>query len=294
VQRFDMYVPHDLTDLLEYLDSHHQGVQLIANGSDLLNRIRKREVTAKVVVDLSGLHEFNYVRREGGTIRIGALTTITYLASSPVLDARYAAFREVAAKFGGPAIRNVATVGGNVCASSSSEDLLPVLLVLDANVRLKNKAGERVIRLENFLKGKRQVDLKANEIMTETAFQEISEDSTCAFEKIGMRNSLIIAFVSAAAFLKLDKKTRRVEEVRVAFNRVTGKIPERARKTEEALRGSILTPQLVEDAGSVLRGELRLSSDFRVSEEYRSDVACVLFKRALRRCCMNLVGEEIV
>jgi CO/xanthine dehydrogenase FAD-binding subunit len=289
-----MYVPENLTDLLEYLDSHQQGVQLIANGSDLITRIRRREVAAEVIVDLSGLEEFNYIQRDGDTIRIGALTTITDLASSPVLDWRYAAFQDSAAKFGGPAIRNVATVGGNICAASSSEDLLPILLVLDAKVRLRNKYGERVVPLGVFLRGKRRVDLKANEILTETVFQEIGEDSICAFEKIGMRNSLIIAFVSAAVYLRLDKKTRIVEEVRVAFNRVAGKVPERARKTEEELRGRVLTSQVVEDTCSVLRSEMRLSSDFRVSGEYRSDVACVLFKRALGRCYKSLVGKEIV
>jgi CO/xanthine dehydrogenase FAD-binding subunit len=294
MRRFDMYVPDDLTDLLEYLDSHQIGVHLIANGSDLINRLRRREVTPKVVVDLSGLSEFNYVRKEGGTIKIGALTTITDLASSPVIDPRHVVFREVAAKFGGPSIRNVATVGGNICAASSSEDLLPVLLVLDAKVRLQSKREERLLRLEEFLRAKRLIDLKPSEILTETMFQELDEDSACAFEKIGMRNSLIIAFVSSAVYLKLNRKTGLVEDVRIAFNRVAGKIPERARHSEEALRGRILTPQLVEEAGYALNEELRLSSDFRVSGEYRSEVACVLFKRALKRCYETLVGRELV
>jgi len=289
MRRFDMYVPEDLTDLLEYLDSHQSGVHIIANGSDLINRIQRRQVNPKVVVDLSGLSEFNYVRKEGNTIRIGAMTTISDLIASPIIDSRHDVFREAAAKFGGPSIRNVATVGGNICAASSSEDLLPVLLVLDAQVRVKSKLGERVLRLEDFLKGKRVTELKANEILVETMFHELDEQSACAFEKIGMRNSLIIAFVSATVYLKLDKKSQRAEQIRIAFNRVGGKIPERAKHTEEKLRGEVLNPQLIDDAIASLRSELRLSSDFRVSGEYRSDVACVLFKRALDRCVEKLV-----
>lgn len=294
MRRFDMYIPDDLTDLLEYLDSHQSAVQLITNGTDLINRIRRREFTPKVIVDLSGLSEFNYVRKDGETIRIGALTTIADLASSPVIDSRHVVFREVAAKFGGPAIRNVATIGGNICAASSSEDLLPILLVLNAKVRLKSKLGERLLPLEEFLKGKRLIDLKANEILIETNFQELDTDSTCTFEKVGMRNSLIIAFVSSAVFLKLDGKRKLVDDIRIAFNRVAGKIPERARRSEEALRGKILTPQLLEDAVSVLKRELQTSSDFRVSGEYRSEVACVLFKRALSRCYQRLAGRDLV
>jgi CO/xanthine dehydrogenase FAD-binding subunit len=294
MRRFDMYVPEDLTDLLEYLDTHQAGVHLIANGSDLINRIQRREVTPKVVVDLSGLSEFDYVRKDGHTIKIGALTTIADLASSTVIDTRHSVFREVAAKFGGPSIRNMATVGGNICAASSSEDLLPVLLVLDAKVRVKSKRGERVLRLEEFLRGKRLIDLKPDEILTETMFQELDPDSACAFEKIGMRNSLIIAFVSSAVYLKLNKRTGLVEDVRISFNRVTGKTPERARRSEKALRGEILTPQLVEETIHVLNKELRPTSDFRVSSEYRSQVACVLFERALKRCYERLVGRGLV
>jgi CO/xanthine dehydrogenase FAD-binding subunit len=289
-----MYVPEDLNDLLQYLDTPQTGTHLIANGSDLINRIQRRQLEARVLVDLSGLREFNYVRRESNTIRVGALTTISDLITSPVIDSRHGVFREVAAKFGGPSITNVATVGGNICAASSSEDLLPVLLVLDAQVRLRSKHGERVVRLEDFLRGKRATDLKPNEILVETIFQEIDAHSACAFEKIGMRNSLIIAFVNSAIYLRLDEVPRRVDEIRVALNRVAGKVPERAKRTEEKLRGQILSGEVIKGAVSALRNELKLSSDFRVSEGYRTEVACTLFGRALGRCVERLSGEKIV
>jgi CO/xanthine dehydrogenase FAD-binding subunit len=291
-RRFDMYVPEDLADLLEYLETHRAGVQLIANGSDLINRIHRREVNPKTVVDLSGLSEYKFVKKDDRTIRIGALTTISEMISSPFLDSRHDVFREVAEKFGGPAIRNVATLGGNICAASSSEDLLPVLLVLDASVCLKSKYGERVLRLEEFLKDKRITDLKPNELLVETRFNQIDDHSACAFEKIGMRNSLTIAFVSSAVYLRLSKSML-IDEVRIAFNRVRGKVPQRARKTEESLLGGPLSRQAVESSVAVLHGELHPSSDFRVSEEYRRDVACILFKRALSRCARKL-GEEMI
>lgn len=289
MRRFDMYIPEDLTDVLEYLDSHQSGIQIIANGSDLINRIQRCQVNAKMIVDISGLSEFNYVKKEGSTIRIGAMTTISDLTASPTIDSRHEVFRDVAAKFGGPSIRNVATVGGNICAASSSEDLLPVLLVLDAQVKTRSKNGERVLRLEDFLKGKRETALRSNEILIETMFRELDNQSSCAFEKVGMRNSLIIAFVSSTVYLRMDK-AKRADEIRIAFNRVGGRIPERAKDTESKLRGKVLTPQLIDDAAASLKNELRLSSDFRVSGEYRSDVACVLFKRALGRC-MERLGE---
>lgn len=294
MRAFDMYVPEDLPDLLQYLDTHQSGVHLIANGSDLINRIQRRQVNPKVLIDLSGLSELNYVRKDGNVIKIGALTTVSDLVASPIIDSRHEVFREVAAKFGGPSITNVATVGGNICAASSSEDLLPVLLVLDAQVRLRSRQGERVMRLEDFLKGKRATDLRPNEILVETMFQALDGQSACAFEKVGMRNSLIIAFVNSALYLRLDRKTKRVEEIRIAFNRVGGKIPERAKRTEVELKGKLLSVETVKDAASSLTSELKLSSDFRASGEYRTDVACVLFRRVLSRCAGSLLGEKII
>jgi CO/xanthine dehydrogenase FAD-binding subunit len=286
-----MYVPETLEDLLAYIDrSPSNGTHMIANGSDLMNRIQRRQVNVKTLIDLSGFRELNYVKKENNTLRIGALTTISDLTSSTILDERLNVFGEVAAKFGGPAIRNVATVGGNVCAASSSEDLLPVLLVLDAKVRLKSRTGERVTSLEQFLKGKRQTDLKPNEILVETFFSDPPARSACSFEKIGMRNSLIIALVNSAVYLQLEGygNDARVQEVRIAFNRVQGKIPGRARVTEDKLRDRKVTEEPVEQCLSSLRSELKTTSDFRVGAEYRQDVACVLFKRAFKSCVTKL------
>ena len=293
MHRFDMYVPESLNDLLSYLDDHQPGVQLIANGTDLINRMQRRQVETRVLVDISGLSEFNYVRDDNGKIRIGALTTIQDLISSPVLGHHYDVFRDVASKFGGPPIVNMATVGGNICAASSSEDLIPVLLVLGAKVTLRSKKGERVISLDDFLTDKRQTALLPNEILIETMFDELDDQSACAFEKIGMRNSLIIAFLNCSVCLKLSKESKHIEEIKIAMNRVSGKIPNRATKTEDELRGNPLTKEHVENAITVLKSELQLTSDFRASKEYRQNVGPVLFKRTLIKCSERL-GERLL
>ncbi len=293
MRRFDMFVPENLHDLLQYLDSHQTGVHLIANGTDLINRIQRKQVTPKTLVDLTGLLEFRYVKKENGIIKIGGLTTISDLIASHVMDSQYDVFREVATKFGGPSIINMATVGGNICSASSSEDLLPVLLVLDAKVQVRNIHGERTLPLEDFVKGKRKTDLKPNEILTETSFKELDQRSACGFEKVGMRNSLIIAFVNCAVYLKLAEN-HVCDDVRIAFNRVNEKIPQRARQTEKIMKGKKINEQSLSDAVATLRSELKLSSDFRVSEQYRLDVACAIFKRTVGRCVDRLAGEEIL
>jgi CO/xanthine dehydrogenase FAD-binding subunit len=294
MRRFDMFVPENVDDLLQYLDTHQAGVYLIANGTDLVNRIQRKQITPKTLADLTGLHEFNYVKKENERVKIGALTTVSELIASPFMDARYDVFREVAMKFGGPSIINMATIGGNICSASSSEDLLPVLLVLEADVHVRSINGERTIPIEEFVKGKRTTALRPNEILVETSFPELGANSICSFEKVGMRNSLIIAFVNCAVYLEPEKQSKVLNDVRIAFNRVSGKIPQRARQTEKTLKGQKLNEQSLTNATTMLRNELKLTSDFRVSEEYRMDVACAIFKRALRSSAQKLSGERII
>jgi len=289
-----MFVPENMGDLLRFLDEHQSGVYIIANGTDLMGRIQRKQVNPKMLVDLTGLEELKYIKKQDGLIKIGALTTISELIASPLINPRYDVVMEVAMKFGGPAIRNMATVGGNICSASSSEDLLPVLLVLAAEVQMRSIHGERIALVEDFVRGKRTTELKSNEILVEARFPELSADSACSFEKIGMRNSLVIALVNCATYLKMDKSSRIVEDIRIALNRISRKIPQRARDTEEELKGRRLNEQTIADATATLRGELRLTSDFRASEEYRTDVACAMFKRTLCSCVKKLSGRKML
>ncbi len=286
--KFDMFVPDSTKDLLKFLHDNKREITLIANGSDLVNRIRRREVHPKFMVDLSGLQDLSYVRLQNGKISIGALTTLAHLIASEPIRTRYPVFQQVAEKFGGPQILNVATIGGNVCAASSSEDLLPVLLVLDAKVKTKSLSGERTLPLAKFVTGKRAVDLRSDEILAEVFFDDLPKDAACSFEKVGMRNSLIIAFVNVALFIQLNQASSRLTEIRISFNRVKGRTPERAYQTEDALRNKEPSEANITKALEGLGKELHTKSDYRVSGEYRLKVAKALFRRALENCLNNL------
>jgi len=285
--RFDLYIPKNLDELLRYLGKEHQAT-MIAAGTDLIPRIERRITRPKLLVDLSGLHELRYIELQGDDVKIGAMTTISDLAESSMLAARYEVFKQVSSKFGAPPIRNVATVGGNVAAASSSEDLIPVFLALDANVQLVSIHGKRNLPLQKFLLGKRDTDLRPGELITEISFHKITESSWCSFEKVGRRNSLIIALVSAAVHLDLDPQEMTIKQVQAAFNRVRGKIPERAHITEETLRGKQLNDEAVNEALRVLESELTLTTDYRASANYRRKAAMICFDRALSHCVAEI------
>jgi CO/xanthine dehydrogenase FAD-binding subunit len=285
-----MYVPESKADLLTYLKDHGADAKLLCNGSDLIPRIRRGDLKPKLLVDLSGLKEFKYVKHEDGKIKLGALTTINELTSTPILKKRYAIFQEVADLFGAYHIRNVATVGGNIGAAASSEDLIPILMALNATVKLTSAKGDRNIPIEKLVVGKRKLDIHPDEFIAEAYFDDIGENGWTAFEKIGRRRSLIIALVSLALVVKLNSSTRVVEDVRMALNRVKGKIPERAANTEGFLKGKVLDDKAIEEAAEVLKKEVSLTSDYRASSNYRVEMVGATLRRALRRCRDRILG----
>jgi CO/xanthine dehydrogenase FAD-binding subunit len=263
----------------------------VAGATDLLPRIKRKQIVAKNLVDLSGLSELRYIKREDGRIRIGALTTIADLEAEGDNSTWGRLLRDVASKFGSPNIRSVATVGGNICAASSSEDLLPVFLVLDARVKAIRKTGTREIPLQEFTVAKRKTALASDEILAEVSFPEPSSQSACSFQKLGMRNILIIALASVAAFLEFHDKDLKIKDARIALNRLEAKTPQRAENVEKEIVGKELNERTIETAVDRLGDGLALTSDFRASAEYRQEAVKVLLRRALVHCQQNISGK---
>jgi len=280
---FELYSPTDLEDALRFLHSS-SGASVVASGTDLLPRVRKRLVAPTLLLDISSFREdLRYIRQTDGAIRIGALTTITDLLDSPLFEGKLSIVRDAAELFGAPQIRNVGTVGGNICSASSSEDLIPVLMVLDAKLKLISAGGERTVPLQDFVVGKRQTALKPSEILAEVTVVPPSGHSWTAFEKLGRRNMLIIALVSEALSLTMEDDLQTIRSARVALNRVAGKVPALASRTSGFLAGRKATEETIAEAQRVLASELALTGDYRASATYRTEVAQVYLKKLIHR-----------
>ena len=242
-------------------------------------------------MDLSGLSELRYIRREDGEIKIGALTTIADLEKQVDSSPWGKLLNDAIKKFGSPNIRTLATVGGNICAASSSEDLIPVFLVLDSKVKTLGKSGAREMPLHEFLVSKRRTALHADEILAEVSFPEPNVRAACSFQKLGMRNILIIALVSVAVFLEADDARSKIMKARVALNRLKGKVPQRAESVERELLGGRLDERTIRSAVDRLGEELALTADYRASSEYRCETVKVLLRRALVDCQQSILGK---
>jgi CO/xanthine dehydrogenase FAD-binding subunit len=289
----ELYTPTDLADALRYIEHEDRNVAVIASGTDLVPRIRKRQVSPSVLVDISSFTEdLRYIRRSDETIHIGALTTVADLLESSMFDGKLSIIREAGWLFGAPQVRNVATVGGNICSAASSEDLIPVFMALGAKLKLVSARGERAVPLEDFIVGKRKTALKQSELLAEVNFEPPIGNSWTAYEKLGRRNMLIIALVNQALSLSLEDDLHTIRSARLALNRVSGRIPALAVKTNKFLAGRKVSDETVREAQKVLASELSLTSDFRATAAYRVEIAQVYLKRLIERCSRNIGGPS--
>lgn len=287
----ELYSPQSLRRALEFMKSRGKGAAVLAGGTDLLPRIRRRQIAPRALLNIASLQdELRYIRKDDGVVHVGALTTVSDLLESDILRGRLSVVHDAAAMFGAPQIRNVATVGGNICSATSSEDLIPVFLALDAKVKLKSAVAERSLPLKDFVTGKRATVMKPSEILTEVYFGALDGHSWSAFEKLGRRSALIISLVNESLVLGLEDDLETAGLVRVALNRVTGRIPARAERTERFLTGRKLSDQTTTDAQRILAAELNLKGDFRASAAYRVEVAQVYLKRLIQRCVAGISG----
>ena len=185
--------------------AENPNLELIAGGTDVLIKMHgKNEETE--LLSLRKIKSLERIRKaEDGTIVIGAMATFARVFKDPILRELIPILTEAAISMGGPQIRNIATIGGNVCSGATSGDSASSLFVLNAQLKLETANGERLVPIQEFYLGPGKVALKPGEILTEIL---ISPDDYRSFGgqyiKFSMREAMDIATLGVAVVCKLQ------------------------------------------------------------------------------------------
>jgi CO/xanthine dehydrogenase FAD-binding subunit len=230
------------------------------------------------VVNVKRIPGLAAVDVSAGAIRLGALTTLTALLEHPVIAADYPVLPFTARYMGSPAIRHLATIGGNLCNASPAADLPPVLLVLDAEVGIAGPAGARRLPLDVFFRGPGQTVLLPGELLAWVEFPRKHAGWTVRYERLDVRRAMDIAIVGVALALRRDGA--RVAEARLALGAVAP-TPLRVPDAEAALVADGLGPAAIERVAELATAAARPISDVRATAEYRREMVGVLVRRAL-------------
>ena len=277
--RFDYYQPKDLQDTVSFLSKEGSSAQVLAGGTDLIPRIKDRLTSPKYVVNIKGLPELQGMGKEREGFRIGALTTIRTLETSPVIRRQFPLLAQAAAALGSVQVRNIATVGGNLCHAVPSADTAPPLLSLNARATLIGPKGKRNLPLEDFFQGPRRTALQPGELLSELLLPPLPERWGGVYIKLGHRMAMDLAIVGVSALVVLDSAGR-FQDCRIGLGAVAP-TPVRAKQAEEILRGEKFTEAALEKASEIGMGECQPIDDIRASRSYRCEMVKVLIHRAI-------------
>jgi aerobic carbon-monoxide dehydrogenase medium subunit len=279
MKRFEVVQAGSVEDCLRALAAHGPEAKLLAGGTDLLPQLKNGVLSPRHVIDLSRVARLRSINLDGGReLRVGAAVTARELELHQGVRTRYQALAESGALVGSVQVRNLATVGGNLCNAAPSADMAPPLLALEAEAVIAGPRGERRVPLSAFFTDVRRTVLAPDELLVELVMAAPPPRSGGNYLRHTPRRELDIAVVGVAAQLTLSDGV--CARARIALAAVAP-IPLRATAAEQALEGRPITTELIARAAGLATEAARPISDQRGSAEFRRHLVGVLTRRTL-------------
>jgi carbon-monoxide dehydrogenase medium subunit len=276
-----MLLPGSVDECVKALATHGPGARTVAGGTDLLPQMKNGVVKPAVVIDLTGVAALKGVASANGAgLRVGACATARELELHADVRRRYTALADGAALVGSVQVRNLATVGGNVCNAAPSADMAPPLMALDAEAAIASPRGERRVPLASVFQGVRRTVLAPDELLVALVIPAPAAGSGGSYIRHTPRRELDIAVVGVASQVTI--KDGRCVKARIALASVAP-TPVHATAAEQSLQGQPLTPETIERAAGLAVEAAKPISDQRGSADFRRHLVRVLTRRTLTR-----------
>jgi 4-hydroxybenzoyl-CoA reductase beta subunit len=320
--KFEYLQPGSIAEAAAMLQDR-PAAKILAGGTDLLVNMKHRVEVPPVVVNIKTISDLDYIRRDNGAVRIGALTPLMRICRTPFITEKLPALARAASFVGSFHHQTMGTIAGNLCQqnrckfynqsqwwrstrptcykaggeichvvnkketcySSYCGDSAPALLVLNARVVLQGAGDSREIPLEELFSGdgKSPLNLRNGEILSEIIIPAETADGVSSYTKYANRESIDFPIVGAAFWASKEKK-----EYRVAFTAVA-KNPVRGRQLEAFLNGKDLSKAIVKEASDLASKEAAPVKNSLFSPGHKREMMGILLqsavKEATRRSC---------
>ena len=284
--KFDYFEPKSVEQACALLERHADEAKLIAGGTALLIWMRMMLLNPHVVVSLAripGFDSISFDPKDGLRIKAGARHRDIEL--DPAVREHYPLLYETFRKVAQPRIRNMGTIGGNLCQGDPLTDPGASLIAMDAEITLTSSKAKRTLPLEKFFVDYYQTDLRPAEILTEIRVPLPARPLGWAHIKFLPRSQE--DFVTVGVALVLRGNRNHCEDIRLALNSVAPTIL-RARKAEEVLRGKEITNDRIRQMAEMAANEIDPMDDNRGSADYKRDVTKVLVRRAAQQALQRM------
>lgn len=273
--------PHSLAEAISLLEQWDGRAWPLAGGTDLVVQMQEAGLRPACIISLNHIPDLRGITfTPGGGLRLGALTTMDEIVHHPDVRVRYPVLVDGASVIGSQQIRNMATLGGNLCNAAPSADTAPPLLVLDAVAVIAGPEGERRVPVHQFFTGPGETVLGRGELLVAVELPPPAAGFVAHYRRHTPRAWMDIAVVGVAAGLVLDGDGV-VTDARVALGAVAP-TPIRSARAETVLRTRPLTEEVIQAAAAAAAQDARPISDIRASADYRRHLVEVLTRRVLR------------
>ncbi|HEY3277977.1 MAG TPA: FAD binding domain-containing protein [Syntrophorhabdaceae bacterium] len=313
----EYYKPQTLKEALDLAGSLENWAY-IAGGTDVMVLMRQKKIRPAHLISLRNVGAICAVDTGSG-LTLGSGVTMSEINGNETIRKRYSALVDATSNVGSKQIRNVATVGGNICNAAPSADSACPLLVLDAGVCIMGPGGERVTAIDDFLVGPNKVAMEKGEIVTSFKIPALGANTGSAYIKHTRRQAMDLPILGIAARItiridgdevgckdafctidsishivtRLEEEKVICEDVRIAMGVVAPR-PIRAKKAEEALRGKVISEALFREIGEIAASESQPRDSVRGEAWYRRDMVKVLTKRAILKAIDRVVRPDDV
>ena len=271
--------PKSIEEAISLHQSLGEKARFIAGGTDLMVKMKERQVRPQYLISLKGIPGLDQIEYEQGELKIGALVTHRHLELSPVIRKHFPILTDAVENIGSVQIRNVATLGGNIATAVPSADGATPLIALGAKVRLVGPRGERTMVLENFFTGDRQTVLELGEVLSHFIIPRLPPRTGGAYWKHTRRSAMELPILGVSVLLSLAEDMETCVEARIGLG-VMAPTPMRARNAERILMGKRLDAPILREAGKVASNESKPRDTARGEAWYRKEMVKVLVERA--------------
>lgn len=264
---------------------------IVSGGTDVMIKMKERKLKEAEILSIGDIRELSGISMEAdGTIVIKAATRFIDIITSEIISGNIPVLAKACNQIGSPQIRNIATIGGNICNGAVSADVVTSLLVMDAELKIVDvDGGERLVDIKGFHVGPGKTCLKTgSEILTEVRIRKDNyENFGFDYFKYGKRNAMEIATLGCATGARLSVDKRTIEEFKIAYS-VAAPTPRRCPSLEKMITGR----EVSEDTIKLIRPEnieeLQPRDSWRASKEFRLQ----LIKETGRRMARSAIEEK--
>ena len=314
MKKYEYLKPKTVDEAIALLKRHGEKATLIAGGTDVMVMVKQKRMTPEALVSLREVPGLDFIHYNG-MLKLGPMVTHRAIEKSELIRQEFSALSDAVDSLGSIQIRNVATIGGNICTAAPSADTACPFLVLDAQLKIKGPQSERRIPLSQFFSGPGRTALSHDEVLTEIQIPKLLPNTGSAYWKHQRRLALDLPILGVAVLLSLDRATvtcsdflcttspisavlHRLEEdelvckeIRIALG-VAAPTPIRAFKAENLLRGKKISDELLEEVSEAAAKEAQPRDSIRGEAWYRRDMVKVLVKRMAMKSMERILRPE--